>query len=164
MTAKAIPTATLTEEEWSQKLTITHQEILPYLNIGSSEAFSLISKASGNKEKIEMVIKVSTEEHDDFDLPPEIIFHDIGNKLKDIDNIPKPKLSQTLDKILPKLKVHLKAKRKTLVYCATGITKSVIIVISYLMSSYGVPYDNAFAFVQSKRCQVEVSDNLAKFL
>lgn len=162
MTAKMVPVASLTEEEWEKALTIDHQETLTNLHIGNFEAFRRIRKESGNKEKMEVVIKTTTEEHDDFDLPPEIIFHDIGKDLSDKDNTSK--LNQILDEILPKIKRHLTDKRKTLIYCTEGISQSIIVVISYIMWTYGVPYDNAFAFVQSRRNQVEVSDNLAKYL
>merc|ERR1712130_47380 len=69
-----------------------------------------------------------------------------------------------LDNLFPKMKNHLHSKQHILICCKDGILYSGTVVIAYLMWRYHVPYEKAYAFVQSKRMQMKISQEFIQGL
>jgi protein-tyrosine phosphatase len=54
---------------------------------------------------------------------------------------------------------HLQAGHNTLVHCHAGKSRSVTIVIAYLMKKYTWTYDQALAYVKQRRPRVKPNDS-----
>jgi len=160
MLSTCVEMTNLTETQQMKIITTNQQEILPFLHLGDYEAFKEIG--THNQESFAVVVKVTHQAHDDPkntfyynpNLPKTIKLYDIGKGLGDV-NESWIALSKSIDKILPKITQHMKAKERILVHCTQGVSRSPTVVIAYLMWRYHVPYDKAFAFVQSKRLQID---------
>jgi len=166
--SECVSMSDLTEQQQMATITTNQQLILPFLHLGDYEAFKQIG--AGNPEQFSVVIKVTHQVHDDPHnkfyynlLPSSISLYDIGKDLHDVDDS-WCQLSNELDRILPKIEKHLQAKERVLVNCTQGVSRSATVVIAYLMWQYQVPYDKAFAFVQSKRLQISPIDAFVKGL
>lgn len=165
MSSKCVSMTNMTENEQLAVIMTHQQQIIPYLHLGDYESFKQVG--DGNPEQFDVVVKTTHQSHTnpnnrhfylDSHLPEDVKLYDIGSELYDVDDIWNSHFTHVLDKILPDIKKHLQARQRILVHCTQGQSRAPTVVIAYLMWQYRVPYEKAFAFVQSKRLQVKPKD------
>ena len=116
--------------------------ILPNLYLGDLFAANCYDKM----KDFDVIINVTTHKTQKFDNKLHI---DIP--LNDKSDVP---LQPVLDWILDEIHTFYQENKKIFIHCRAGISRSVSIVVAYLIKYHKFDYDTAIEFISSKRNQL----------
>jgi protein-tyrosine phosphatase len=83
---------------------------------------------------------------------PDKVFPGIEYTYFDLRDVPEQDLSEALAFVVPYLReIRDDPNRRVFVHCVAGISRSTSMIMAFLMQEYGLSYDDALAFIQSRR-------------
>ena len=91
--------------------------------------------------------------------PKQIVYH----KIEILDTLDADLLSH-LDSALCFIRSLIESNKGVLIRCSAGVSRSVAVVIGYLIKFHSLKYDKAFKLVQSKRPIIDPNSNFIKQL
>ncbi len=160
------------ESKWSDI-----SEIIPNLYLGSilspelammklrtdstSSGPSDPSGSSSSAGKKLRIVNARAEGHDSelIRMSPRVVYKHIS-----IDDVKTANLAQHFDETNAFIDDGISNGDLVLVHCHAGISRSVTLVIAYLMWKYKIGVDEAIAFVKSKRSVIRPNDGFRKQL
>lgn len=159
-------TTTLSVERQMKEIGTHSHQILKDLFIGDYHSFKQVLQQD-NPKKFTRVIKMTKQDYTDTNLEfyyvgkASNLFSEGKTELHDIGSFEKwgELQNELTTKMLPNIDGWLKAGERVLVFCTQGISRSAVVVISYIMWKYKVSYKNAFAFAQTRRLQISPNDD-----
>jgi hypothetical protein len=91
-------------------------------------------------------------------------FDEIIYKIIEIDDSLEQNLSNYIREALDFIVESQKHNSNILIHCVSGISRSASIVIAYMMDKYKMNYDEAFAYVKTKRPTIRPNTNFIEQL
>jgi protein-tyrosine phosphatase len=97
------------------------------------------------KHNISAIISILSPE------TPTVYPHGINVIRISIDDSEHENIDSWLELTYQFIHSHLKSKKKVLVHCYAGISRSATVVLYYLMKTFKVPLSTAFGYLRSRR-------------
>lgn len=82
--------------------------------------------------------------------PPKYLPSNIQYVYVTLKDTPRQDLSEAIAMIVPYLNYVRDHGGRVLVYCHSGSSRSIALIIAYMILEYGYSYDNALAYIRSK--------------
>lgn len=123
--------------------------IAPYLYLGTkNNAHNMFEL---NTMNIEFIINAACEVDNKF--------YDFFEYIKlSWDDVPECDILKDLDIVVDKMNSIINQKKSVLVHCKAGISRSVSIIIAYLIKYENMKYTSAYDYVKSKKKYIHPND------
>jgi protein-tyrosine phosphatase len=117
-------------------------EIIPHLFVGSHKATT--SECLLNMFKISLIVNCAREIDNGN-------FKGVEYKKLDLIDVPEQDITTVLDPTADKIHEHLANGKSVLVHCAWGVSRSISVLLGYLMKYKRMSLEGAFEFVKKIR-------------
>lgn len=138
---------------------VSEHQIIPNVFVGSYEALQRIDPKQGNNPskftRVISVTRLDPSEKSEFwqaDIPADIDRMTI--KVND-DDTAWTDLKDHFDKIFQKIDLARQEKKSVLIHCSQGQSRSVTVMIAYLINRFALSYEEAITYVKTKRFLAE---------
>lgn len=148
----------------SSHFTVGHlDEILPNLFLGSVYATSPESLARHNIQAVLNVAGGHTSLVGNYPLENHLIIN-----IDDVPNAADEMMRKVFPKALPFLDryahPHSNNRKRVLIHCAAGVSRSTTVLTAWLMKSFGMPFDDALRLIRLKRPIVNPNHGFMRIL
>lgn len=121
-------------------------EIIPNLFLGD------LLKALESKNSFDIIINLSGYDYN--------LFNDVKIYNYTIDDNPFEDIIKIINETNEIIKTELENNKKILVHCYAGRSRSVSVIMGYLIKYHGMSYNDAEQLIKSKRLDNEININI----